>query len=104
MESPGHATQTDEEVDPMMVATTWAIEMRFEEDNDHTRATAVLRTPNGGELRGHGHSWRNPVDRPVARIGEEVAGARALSSLAHELIEHAADEIESNVSRGDPVV
>jgi hypothetical protein len=81
------------------MTATWTIEMRFEEDTDHTRATAILRTPSGRELRGHGQSWRNPVDRPVARIGEEVAGARALSNLAHELIDFAAAEVEVNVGR-----
>jgi len=81
------------------MTATWTIEMRFEEDNDHTRATAIVRTPGGRELRGQGQSWRNPVDRPVARIGEEVAGARALSNLAHELIDFAAAEIEANARR-----
>jgi hypothetical protein len=76
---------------------TWTIELRFEEDPDRTHAVAVLRTPAGRELRGHGQARRNPVDRPVPRIGEEVAGARALSNLAHELLEFAAGEIESNV-------
>jgi hypothetical protein len=84
------------------MTATWTIEMRFEEDTDHTRATAILRTPSGRELRGHGQSWRNPVDRPVARIGEEVAGARALSNLAHELIDFAAAEVEVNVGRQGP--
>ena len=37
-------------------------------------------------------------------IGEEVAGARALSSLAHELLNYAADEIEKNVLRDDPLM
>jgi Domain of unknown function (DUF1876) len=79
----------------------WTIELRFQEDPNHTHAVAVLRTPAGRELRGHGQARRNPVDRPVARIGEEVAGARALSNLAHELLEYAAGEIESNVRRAD---
>ncbi|HEX6871787.1 MAG TPA: DUF1876 domain-containing protein [Micromonosporaceae bacterium] len=77
--------------------TTWTIDMRFEETTDRTHAVATLRTPAGRELRGHGESRRNPVDRPLPRIGEEVAGARALSNLAHELLEYAAAEIESNV-------
>jgi hypothetical protein len=82
--------------------TTWTIEMRFEEDADRTHAVAVLRTPAGQELRGHGQSRRNPVDRPQPLIGEEVAGARALSNLAHELLEYAAAEIESNVRYASP--
>src|SRR5262245_24096458 len=85
------------------VTTTWTIELRFEEDPSHCHSVAILRTPGGRELRGHGTARRNPVDRPVARIGEEVAGARALSNLAHELLEYAANEIELNVRRGDPV-
>ena len=40
----------------------------------------------------------------MPRIGEEVAGARALSNLAHELLEYAANEIESNVRGGDPTL
>jgi len=84
------------------ITSTWTVEIRFDEDPDRTHAVAILRTPSGRELRGHGQSRRNPVDRPVARIGEEVAGARALSNLAHELLEYAAGEIESNVRGGDP--
>jgi hypothetical protein len=84
------------------MTSTWAVEVRFDEDPDRTHAVAVLRTPAGRELRGHGQARRNPIDRPVPRIGEEVAGARALSNLAHELLEYAASEIESNVRGGDP--
>lgn len=87
-----------------MMSATWTVEMRFDEDADHCHAMATLRTTSGQELRGHGSARRNPVDRPVTRIGEEVAGARALSNLAHELLEYAASEIESNVRRGDPRV
>jgi hypothetical protein len=86
------------------MSKTWTIEIRFDEDADHCHGMAVLRTSTGRELRGHGSARRNPVDRPVPRIGEEVAGARALSNLAHELLEFAASEIESNVRRGDPSV
>jgi hypothetical protein len=81
--------------------SAWTIELRFEETTDSTQAVAALHLPSGRELRGHGQSRRNPVDRPAPRIGEEVAGARALSNLAHELLEYAATEIESNVRRGD---
>jgi hypothetical protein len=79
--------------------TQWTISLRFDEDVDHTTATAEVTTPAGQQLRGSGQARRNPHDRPVARIGEEVAGARALSNLAHELLEYAAREIESNVRR-----
>ncbi|MEV4414703.1 dsRBD fold-containing protein [Catellatospora sp. NPDC049609] len=83
---------------------TLMVELRFEEDVDVTRAVASMRLPNGRLLTGEGHARRNPVDRPRASIGEEMAGARALSGLAHRLLEAAADEVESNVHGGDPVV
>jgi hypothetical protein len=85
-------------------ATTWHLEIEFVEDRDTTQATALLRTPGGRELRGRGQARRNPADRPAPVIGEEVAAARALSDLAHELLEYAAAEIESNVHRDDPRV
>ncbi|MGH3737405.1 MAG: DUF1876 domain-containing protein [Micromonosporaceae bacterium] len=84
--------------------THWTIQLAFEEDVDHTTATASVATPAGAQLHGTGQARRNPHDRPVPRIGEEVAGARALSNLAHELLEYAAREIESNVRRDDPKV
>jgi hypothetical protein len=84
--------------------TTWTINLSFTEDRDFTQAIALLHAPDGRELRGLGQSRRNPEDRPVTAIGEEVAGARALSSLAHELLNYAADQIERNVVRDDPAV
>lgn len=84
--------------------TTWTVQLSFDEDQDYTQAVATIRAPDGRELRGLGQSRRNPDDKPVAQIGEEVAGARALSSLAHELLDYAAGEIEKNVRRGDPAV
>jgi hypothetical protein len=80
-----------------IVTRTWTVEIAFTEDVDHTIAMAILRTPKGRELRGQGQARRNPADRPEAVIGEEVAGARALSHLAHELLDYAAGEIEANV-------
>jgi hypothetical protein len=76
---------------------SWTVDLRFEEDEDRTVATAVLRLPSGRELSAQGRSRRNPHDQPAPRIGEEVAGARALSNLANELLEVAAAEIERNV-------
>ncbi len=84
--------------------TTWTINLSFLEDTDHTEAIALLRTPEGRELRGLGDARRNPEDRPVAEIGEEIAAARALSSLAHELLNYAASQVERNVLRDDPLV
>ncbi|MGH8791042.1 MAG: DUF1876 domain-containing protein [Stackebrandtia sp.] len=86
-----------------MMTARWSIDIQFQEDPDHTIATASARMPNGREIHGTGRARRNPADRPVARIGEEVACARALSQLTHAMLDYAADEIEVNVRRGDPV-
>ena len=86
-----------------MMTASWDVDVKFEEDPNHTVATASMRTPSGRELTGVGRARRSPGDRPVARIGEEIAAARALSQLTHELLDYAADEIELNVRRGDPV-
>jgi hypothetical protein len=78
-----------------MQVAGWHIELEFSEDDVLTKSAALLRLPDGTELRAHGHARRNPQDPAQARIGEEIAGARALSALAHQLIDKAADEIEA---------
>jgi hypothetical protein len=75
-----------------MPTVGWHIEVEFDEDDKHTRA-ALLRLPDGTELCARGHSKRNPADQHHARIGEEIAAARALSDLTHQLLEKAATEI-----------
>jgi Domain of unknown function (DUF1876) len=73
---------------------TWTVEIVFSEDDDTTRADAVL-TASAEHLQGWGRARRNPVDPAVPAVGEEVAAARALSDLAHHLLEEAAHRIES---------
>ncbi|MGR6998219.1 DUF1876 domain-containing protein [Yinghuangia aomiensis] len=46
-------------------------------------------------VRGWGHARKNPSDRDVPEIGDELAAARALSDLAHHLLEAAARDIEA---------
>ena len=77
----------------------WHIEVEFDEDDTHTRAAVLLRLPDGAELRARGHATRNPTDRPEPRIGEEIAAARALSDLTHQLLDKAAGEIEAVTHR-----
>jgi hypothetical protein len=71
----------------------------FEHD-DHTRADAVLRTDAGTELRHDGVARRHPRDRDVPEIGDELATCRALSGLAHDLLEAAIADVAAN----DPAV
>jgi hypothetical protein len=74
--------------------TTWTIEVTFSEDDVRTDANAVLRMADGAELTANGHARRNPADPARPKIGEEIATARALSHLVHQLLDKAAGELE----------
>ena len=45
------------------------------------------------------HAKRNPADEPQPRIGEEIAAARALADLTHQLLDKAAGEISAVTHR-----
>jgi hypothetical protein len=78
------------------VATkTWVVQVTLDEQDDDTHADATLSLENKMEMHGRGFSRRNPRDESEPRIGEELAVARALSDLAHQLLGAAATEIES---------
>ena len=71
----------------------WTIELVIDENADVTEAKALLRV-NGRELGGWGRARRAPEDPDRPRIGEELAAARALSDLSHQLVDAAVAEIE----------
>jgi hypothetical protein len=73
---------------------TWRIEVVFTEDADRTRADAVLEFA-GERFHGFGQARRAPEDPNVPVIGEELAAARGLSDLSHQLMEAAAARIET---------
>ena len=72
----------------------WALEIAIGENPDETEAQALLHAGDL-ELAGSGHARRNPRDPARPRVGEELAVARALSDLSHQLLHAAADEIEA---------
>jgi hypothetical protein len=78
-----------------MATKTMTIQVTIDEQGDATLADAALSLENKMEMHGHGTSRRNPIDESVPRIGDELAMARALSDLAHQLLAVAAEEIES---------
>ena len=84
----------------MTMPTTWTIEICFTEDEDKTRADAVLAGAPV-ELHGWGRARRNPIDPDVPTVGEEIAAARALADLSHHLLDEAAHRIESR--EGQPI-
>ncbi|MFG2625045.1 DUF1876 domain-containing protein [Streptomyces sp. NPDC048473] len=84
-----------------MTKTTvgWHVDMEFEEDTHRTRAAALVRLPDGNEVRAHGYASRHPSDKEQPRVGEEIAGARALNELAMKMLTKAHDEIDEASGR-----
>ncbi|MGW3011995.1 DUF1876 domain-containing protein [Streptomyces sp. NPDC001219] len=83
----------------LQTAVGWHVELEFEEDTHRTRAAALVRLPDGTEMRSHGYASRHPVDANQPRVGEEVAGGRALNELAMKLLTKAHDEIDAASGR-----
>jgi len=77
-----------------MPEQNWNVNVSFTEDADRTRADAILELANR-KFHGFGQAKRAPEDPSVPVIGEELAAARALSDLSHQLLEAAADRIGS---------
>ncbi len=72
----------------------WRVEVAFTEDDDtHTRADAVLELPDQ-RFHGWGRAKRTSGDPGVPIVGEELAAARALADVGHQLLQAAASRIE----------
>ena len=71
----------------------WNLEIVFTQDDRATRADVVLDV-SGHHHHGWGTARRDPEDRDVPVIGEEIAAARALIRLAHQLLGAAESDIE----------
>lgn len=78
----------------MSTTKAWTIEVVLTEDEDRTKAEATLQLGDL-ELRATGRSRRNPSDPDIPKIGEELATARALTDLSHQLVHAAAQNIEA---------
>ena len=72
----------------------WSVNITLDEHDGQTRATARLRTRDRTQLEGVGMARLNPADSDIPEIGDELATARALADLAHQLIEVTAGDIE----------
>ena len=76
----------------------WRMNIAFTEDGDRTRADAILELASA-RFHGFGQAKRAPDDPSIPVIGEELAAARALSDLSQQLLQAAADRIESYEGR-----
>ena len=72
----------------------WSVNIVIDEYEGRTRAEARLQAGGGAELRGIGMARLNPTDSDIPQIGDELATARALADLSHQLIEATAADIE----------
>lgn len=78
----------------MIANKRWHVEIQIDEYEGRTRALARLHNRDETGLVGLGLARLNPADRDVPEIGDELAVARALSDLSHQLLEAAAGDIE----------
>jgi hypothetical protein len=75
------------------VGKTWHVRIDIGEHDGLTHAVARLESGSGTDLRGRGEAQLNPNDPDVPEIGDELAAARALSQLAHTLLDAAAGDL-----------
>jgi hypothetical protein len=78
----------------------WRVSIAFTEEAERTRADAVLELADQ-RFHGFGQAKRAPEDPSVPVIGQDLAAARALSDLSHQLLQAAAERIEA--FEGHPV-
>jgi hypothetical protein len=83
----------------MTVAKEWKVDIFIDEHDERTRARARLHNPDDTKLVGVGLARLNPTDLNVPEIGDELAVARALSDLAHQLLDATAKDIETITRR-----
>ncbi len=78
-----------------MQSKQWTIEISITEDDEDavTTATATLFASGARRHESVAYARRNPTDRPVPGIGDELAAGRALSDLAAKLIEDGAEDV-----------
>jgi hypothetical protein len=79
---------------------SWSVSITFTEVDNRTRADAVLELASQ-RFHGFGQAKRAPEDPNVPVVGQDLAAARALSELSHQLLQAAADRIEA--AEGHPV-
>lgn len=78
--------------------TSLRVDVAITEDADHCDAVARVRVRDR-DFSGWGRARRHPADPQMPLVGEELAVARALSDLSHQLVGAAADSLESALGR-----
>ncbi len=79
-----------------MAHETWGVHLAFDTSDRLTRAEARLEGPEDTVLVAEGTARANPDDENVPDIGRELAAARALSELSHQLVHSTITDIEAH--------
>ncbi|WP_127125506.1 DUF1918 domain-containing protein [Georgenia sp. SYP-B2076] len=82
----------------------WQIRVSLFPSGDDTTARVALISDAIGELDAQGASHRGAHDPAVARIGDEVALARALRHLADQLLARAGHDVENVTGEADVTI
>ncbi|MYU53495.1 DUF1876 domain-containing protein [Streptomyces sp. SID7805] len=96
--SGGHRTRCARRL-PVTGTKSWQAQIDITETDSEVTAEARLSGANGAPLVGSGTALCNPADENVPAIGDELAVARALSHLSHQLLNAAADDIEAHTHK-----
>ncbi|MFG2879289.1 DUF1876 domain-containing protein [Streptomyces sp. NPDC048337] len=83
----------------MTTLVGWHVELEFTEEGHRTSAAAMVRLGDGTEVKARGYALRHPSDPEQLRVGEEIAGARALMDLSSQLLTKAHGEIDEVTGR-----
>ncbi len=79
-----------------MRTQTWTVTILLSEEGETTKARAVLTTADTeGKVHGEGSARKHPGEPNVPEIGDEIAASRALSMLAHNLLDTALDDVQA---------
>lgn len=79
----------------MIETRRWKVDIFIGQQDGHTHAEARLVSDGRPTLTGTGTARLNPHDVDVPEIGDELAVARALSDLGHQLLATTAVDIEA---------
>ena len=85
----------------MTTMRRWSVEIYIDEHEESglIHAEARLHTNDSTQLVGQGEA--HPSDSRVLEIGDEIAAARALSDLSHQLVHAVARDLEDVSKRLD---
>ncbi|WP_432824530.1 DUF1876 domain-containing protein [Dactylosporangium sp. CA-092794] len=79
----------------MSATKHWTVDIAIGEHDGRTHAEARLNGEDDTLLTGTGDARCNPADDDIPEIGDELAVARALSDLGHQLLLTAAADIQA---------